>query len=75
MTDAQLIDPVKNIMVNGVETPRVIDNGDGTVTWNLKSETATRMATMLLASVLGSLTGGRKAPGKGLGDFLGGGKF
>jgi hypothetical protein len=75
MTDAQLIDPVKNILINGVETPRVINNGDGTVTWNLKAETANRMANMVIMNALSGLLGGRKAPGNGLSDLLGGGKF
>jgi DNA/RNA endonuclease YhcR with UshA esterase domain len=76
--NTQVIDPVKNIMVKGVETPRIIDNGDGTFTWNLKRETADTLTRLLLASLLEGLAsqrGGRGKPGSGLSDLLGGGKF
>jgi hypothetical protein len=76
MTEQTLKDPVKNILVKGVETPRVIDNGDGTVTWNLKQETSIKIASLLLASMIGSMAkGGRGASSGGLGDLLGGRGF
>ncbi|AWW40771.1 hypothetical protein [Streptomyces cadmiisoli] len=70
MTENTLKDPAKNIMVKGEEVPRVIDNGDGTVTWNLKGETATRIAALLLISLAGTMPGSRRAPSGGFGDFL-----
>jgi hypothetical protein len=76
--NTQVIDPVKNIMVKGVETPRVIDNGDGTVTWNMQQATAATLTRLLLTSLLEGLAsqrGGRGKPGNGLSDLLGGGKF
>lgn len=72
MTDVRIKDPARNIMVKGKEVPRIVDNGDGTVTWNLKSETATSIATMLLANVFTSLTGDRKRSSNGLSDLFGG---